>query len=878
MALTWLSRPVWVLVSLMLLLLSSVGAAPTDLFEVHGDGDRSFEEIEIGNMLVFWHQRTIDWAMVEKDYIVYQIEKSTGELLARKSHWRSDLPEALPHPLIAQAQAEALVKAEILSCSLYFISPESDVFPLDPAPENPCWVVRNTGGHGEYVVTVIDAVTGVILGYGVPPPNPGAFTMTGPISQYPAPCAGGWDTWVWNAVWWFDLMGYWIAPAMLPTKAEVQAHIQSTSTAMFYEIAHGGSSYFRNGCLGDDYETTTSLEIESWMAGYEKMPFAFIASCGGMCNTADGSFAYEFRKGSDENTTVVGYCGMDEPQCDNCWTYSKEWQSRLFQYMWQEYPVKVAFDMANADYPCCASAACMRFAGDEDFAVMPPVPRVYPPAPPANLRCGGAGDRWITWDHDGYNVGHFEVWEHDVTTNEWSLRASLLPNQPYYWCWTDGGSRDASHEYAFDVVAVNNYGSSPELKTDRLEGTCGGCPVGCPYVYNWAGRGFAEDNTVMIYDGGCGCPGTDHYKLEQPLQVNKDNRYVLQLREFENEHSYVDQVQLRTIDHDPDVHIAVDESGNVLPHVSIGSPVSCVDDNGQDQLAAILSEGGTAFHGYEGDWLLMHFEDVTAPETRLFLVARKKQLTDPRSIVVQKQTGAGWADLGQVHPRENWSGELVDISYLVPSDSLTLRLYWTAEHELDCVKLASPSHAPIEIRTCDLYSAMHSNGTNVRRQVARADSQYAEIVPTQHIEMQFTNPQPASHGVARDFIFASTGYFESIVPGRPGMNGQGDTVEGEGATPPIPTTFALSDPTPNPFDAATEIAYAVPRAEIVRVGIYNARQELVRQLVDGRHAAGYYRAAWDGTDGEGDRLPSGVYVCRMSAGEFSKSTQVVLLR
>ncbi|MBN2561412.1 MAG: hypothetical protein JXQ75_10830 [Phycisphaerae bacterium] len=371
-----LSRVGWTVLVLGLFhYCASATAAPTDLFERYGDGGRHFEEVETAHMLVYFHQRMIGEATVEKDYIVYQFDNDTGELLARKSHWRDGLPATLPQTLLSGEQAEALVDGEIQSSRLYIISPESDVFPLDPTPESPCWCVRSIDEHGEYVVTVIDAVAGVILGNGVPPPYT-AFSLTGP--WYFSPCSGGWTDWSENAESWFNTMGYSTEEVLWPTQAKIQSHIQSNETAMFYELAHGGSDYFASGCVGgNDPEYTTASEIEAWMAGYEKMPFAFIGSCAGMCSTGNNTFAYEFRKGSDENTTVVGYCGMSEPQCDICWSYSIAWQDSLFYYMNLGWAVKDAFEQANADYPVCAGDNdCMRFAGDEDFAVVPPVSRV----------------------------------------------------------------------------------------------------------------------------------------------------------------------------------------------------------------------------------------------------------------------------------------------------------------------------------------------------------------------------------------------------------------------------------------------------------------------------------------------------------------------
>ena len=140
---------------------------------------------------------------------------------------------------------------------------------------------------------------------------------------YFEPCSGGWTSWSGNAEAWFNSMGYSTEEVLWPTQTKIQSHIQSDETAMFYELAHGGSNYFASGCVNDEYaEYTYASEIEAWIAGYNKMPFAFIGSCAGMCSTGDGTFAYEFRKGESLGTTVVGYCGMSEPQCDTCWGYS----------------------------------------------------------------------------------------------------------------------------------------------------------------------------------------------------------------------------------------------------------------------------------------------------------------------------------------------------------------------------------------------------------------------------------------------------------------------------------------------------------------------------------------------------------------------------
>ena len=337
------------------------------LFQYH-TGDEEFKRIEIGDMIVYFHQRMIDQATIEKDYIVYQFDQDTEELLSKKIHWRSDLPEHVT-PKISKWEAESMVKGELQFSKLYIISPESDVFPLEPTPQNPCWTVRSVD-DGKLTVTIIDAVDGKILGYGVPPPYTG-FSLSGPWYFNPD-CWGAWTTFYQNAEDWFNTMGYHTEAVKWPEDTEIRSHMQSCSTTVFYEIAHGTYTYFGNSCT----DITYASEIHSWIADYTKMPFAFIGSCDGMCEVGPYTFSYEFRKGSMENTVTVGYCHLSEPQCDDAWIYALNWQDAMFGYMNQEYTVKAAFDHSLADYPMCTG--CMIFCGDEDFAVVPVVARCEP--------------------------------------------------------------------------------------------------------------------------------------------------------------------------------------------------------------------------------------------------------------------------------------------------------------------------------------------------------------------------------------------------------------------------------------------------------------------------------------------------------------------
>lgn len=351
-----------------------VTASEDELLGKYETSDKVFEKYEIGDKIVYWHQRMIDEAIVEGDYILRQVDKNTLELLKEETHWRVDLPEHLP-PIIAKEQAEFLVLGDVQFAQLYYISPDSDVFPIEPAPENPCWVVRSIE-NSNINITIVDAVTGEVLGYGIPPPYKG-FSLSGPTDRYR--CQGAWDNWYKNAETWFNTMGYSCEAMKWPTEAEVKDHIQSTETAMFYELSHGGSGAFKSRCSWEeDSDVIDAQEIHDWIEDYPKMPFTFIGSCGGMCDTSPGTLSYEFRKGSIEDAATVGYCGMVDDACRLCWVYSVKWQNALFNYMNQGQTVKEAFNNAMAHWPVCWPWRCMQFAGDEDFAIVPVVTRVPP--------------------------------------------------------------------------------------------------------------------------------------------------------------------------------------------------------------------------------------------------------------------------------------------------------------------------------------------------------------------------------------------------------------------------------------------------------------------------------------------------------------------
>ncbi len=95
----------------------------------------------------------------------------------------------------------------------------------------------------------------------------------------------------------------------------------------------------------------------------------------------------------------------------------------------------------------------------------------------------------------------------------------------------------------------------------------------------------------------------------------------------------------------------------------------------------------------------------------------------------------------------------------------------------------------------------------------------------------------------------------------------------------LPQQVRLERNYPNPFNAGTRIGYELPEAGDVTVSIVNVRGEVVRTLFHGRQGPGRHTLLWDGRDGAGRLVASGVYLYRLVvAGGKTITRKLMLLR
>ena len=96
--------------------------------------------------------------------------------------------------------------------------------------------------------------------------------------------------------------------------------------------------------------------------------------------------------------------------------------------------------------------------------------------------------------------------------------------------------------------------------------------------------------------------------------------------------------------------------------------------------------------------------------------------------------------------------------------------------------------------------------------------------------------------------------------------------------PLIPDEFIVHQNFPNPFNPETEIRFALTKDSHVVINIYNTLGQQIGTLTDSQYSAGFHSVHWDGKDGNGSHVSSGVYLYQIQAGEFSQVKKMSLIR
>jgi hypothetical protein len=89
----------------------------------------------------------------------------------------------------------------------------------------------------------------------------------------------------------------------------------------------------------------------------------------------------------------------------------------------------------------------------------------------------------------------------------------------------------------------------------------------------------------------------------------------------------------------------------------------------------------------------------------------------------------------------------------------------------------------------------------------------------------------------------------------------------------IATSFSLEQNYPNPFNPSTKINFNIPEQAYVNLTVYDILGNEITKLVSDTYPAGKYSV-----DFEANNLPAGVYLAKITAGNYSNTIKMMLLK
>jgi hypothetical protein len=406
----------------------------------------------------------------------------------------------------------------------------------------------------------------------------------------------------------------------------------------------------------------------------------------------------------------------------------------------------------------------------------------------------------------------------------------------------------------------------------------------CPVLYTYDGFDFIEENPLLT---ACERSGhteivTDYYHVTGEM-IDKNGEIVFQLKELDEEITYLYDMELITVDHSSSTKIGCSVDGNIFAYRETLLPLSAVDHTGTDQLAVLVSEDKIIYRSEGYGHLTITFpnpgiesgfsfnappklpcphEDPGDP----FPKAVPEEELPPSALTVELLTDDGdWVILPDVPARKNAVAEFV-LSALpmeITSEVLTIRISWEDGFSTDVIR----QHIPAEETPFVSSWSIESHDLSLSKPVAGTWSGFDGETPLvlaqgDYLEFSFA-PTPAAGELKRDYILRAVGRYQ------PDNSVFSDI---------LPVSFQLYHNYPNPFNPVTTIRYDLPDASQVKLEVYNVLGQRVATLVDESQEAGQHQVDWNSVDSDGRPVASGIYFYRLTADEYIETKKMMLLK
>jgi chitinase len=184
---------------------------------------------------------------------------------------------------------------------------------------------------------------------------------------------------------------------------------------------------------------------------------------------------------------------------------------------------------------------------------------------------------------------------------------------------------------------------------------------------------------------------------------------------------------------------------------------------------------------------------------------------------------------------------------------------WGAEIPIDIAKYDTLRFAMYPVTSATYTLAFYVGSTTTLTPPTGKWTTYAIPIPRQEFSRFYIMSEASG---------ARSAYFDAIR-----FTGGTPHTTSAGEDPNVIREFALSQNYPNPFNPTTAVSYQLPAVSQTFIAIYDLLGREVKVLVNERKNPGRYEITWDAAG-----IPSGVYICRMSAGDFTSARKLTLVK
>jgi len=94
----------------------------------------------------------------------------------------------------------------------------------------------------------------------------------------------------------------------------------------------------------------------------------------------------------------------------------------------------------------------------------------------------------------------------------------------------------------------------------------------------------------------------------------------------------------------------------------------------------------------------------------------------------------------------------------------------------------------------------------------------------------------------------------------------------------LPASPRLEQNYPNPFNGSTTIRYQISESGWVQLDVFDQTGQRIRTLVSDFQKPGSYETSWNGTDAQGEKVSTGIYLMRLQSGNFADVGKVMLIK